>query len=108
MGNSPKNTYYKTTKKSKLQISTSITIPQGAAIPEAWLTALQLLNLAELKQGQKVVIYAGASGVGTALIQICNIFGYIPYAVVSNKQKGDVCRKLGVKEVVYYKDNQIW
>lgn len=79
--------------------------PQGAAIPEAWLTAFQLLGLAELKPGQKVVIYAGASGVGTAAIQICNVLGYVPYAVVSNKQKGDLCRKVGVKEVVYYKDN---
>lgn len=55
-----------------------------------------------------MVIYAGASGVGTAAIQICNILGYVPYAVVSGKEKGDLCRKVGVREVVYYKDNPDW
>lgn len=67
-----------------------------------------MLGLAELKQGQKVVIYAGASGVGTAAIQVCNILGIIPYAVVSNKEKGELCKNVGVKEVVYYKDNNNW
>lgn len=57
---------------------------KGASIPEAWITAFLLIRLAELKQGQKVVIYAGASGVGTAAIQICNILGFEPYAVVSS------------------------
>lgn len=47
-----------------------------------------MLNLAELKKGDKVVLYAAASGVGTAAIQICNLLGYIPYAVVSSKEKG--------------------
>ena len=81
---------------------------KGAAIPEAWLTAFQLLGLAELQPGQKVVIYAGASGVGTAAIQICNVLGFEPYAVVSTPEKGELCKKVGVKGVVYYKDNEKW
>ena len=35
-----------------------------------------------------MVIYAGASGVGTAAIQICNQLGFVPFAVVSGKEKG--------------------
>lgn len=61
---------------------------QGACIPEAWLTAFQLISLAQLKKGDTVVIYAGASGVGTAAIQICNYLGYVPFAVVSTEAKG--------------------
>lgn len=54
------------------------------------------------------MIYAGASGVGTAAIQICNVLGYEPYAVVSVEAKGELCKKVGVKEVVCYKDNENW
>ena len=81
---------------------------KGAAIPEAWITAFLLLELADLEKGHKVAIYAGASGVGTACIQICNILGFQPYAVVSTKEKGDLCMKVGAKGVVYYKDNENW
>ena len=56
---------------------------QGAAIPEAWLTAFQLISIAELKKGESVVLYAAASGVGTAALQICNTLGVDAYAVVS-------------------------
>ncbi len=52
-----------------------------------------------------MVIYAGASGVGTAAIQLCNLLGYIPFIVVSNQDKGEVCKKLGAKNIVYYKEN---
>ena len=31
---------------------------EGAAIPEAWLTAFQLLRLAQVKAGDNVVVYA--------------------------------------------------
>ncbi len=48
------------------------------------MTAYQLIGFASLQKGQKVVIYAGASGVGTAAIQICKVLGYEAYAVVSS------------------------
>lgn len=57
---------------------------QGAAIPEAWLTAFQLLRLAKVEKGQNVVIYAGASGVGTAVIQLGKLLGANVWSVVSN------------------------
>ncbi|ODN76959.1 hypothetical protein, variant [Cryptococcus amylolentus CBS 6039] len=44
---------------------------EAASIPEAWMTATQALTLeAPLKEGQNVLIHAGASGVGLAAIQI--------------------------------------
>jgi len=48
------------------------------------LTAFQLLGLAELKENQNVIIYAGASGVGTAAIQICKVLKVNAFAVVSS------------------------
>jgi tumor protein p53-inducible protein 3 len=55
-----------------------------------------------------VVIYAGASGVGTAAIQLCKILGAHPWAVVSTKDKGKICEELGAKGVVFYKNNDSW
>ncbi|POY74874.1 hypothetical protein BMF94_2147 [Rhodotorula taiwanensis] len=48
---------------------------QAAAVPENWLTAWQALFLiAEMKAGSKVLIHAGASGVGLAAIQLAKAF----------------------------------
>ena len=41
----------------------------AAAIPEVWLTAYKLLvSVGNVKKGDKVLIHAAASGVGTSLI----------------------------------------
>ena len=80
----------------------------GGAIPEAWLTAFQLLRLAEVKEGHHVVMYAGASGVGTAAIQLGQLLGAKVWAVVSTPDKGKICEELGASGVVYYRDNPAW
>jgi tumor protein p53-inducible protein 3 len=64
---------------------------EGAAIPEAWLTAFQLLRLAQVKAGDNVVVYAAASGVGTAAIQLGNLLGANVWGVVSTEEKGKIC-----------------
>lgn len=58
---------------------------EGAAIPEAWITGFQLLRLAQVKKGDSVVVYAGASGVGTAVIQLCKLLEAKIYCVVSSE-----------------------
>jgi NADPH:quinone reductase-like Zn-dependent oxidoreductase len=81
---------------------------QGAAIPEAWLTAFLLLRLADVKKGDSVVVYAGASGVGTAALQLCKLLGVNIWSVVSTEEKGKICHELGANGVVYYKGNANW
>ena len=50
---------------------TQLSFVEAAAIPEAFLTAYQALYwLGELKADASVLIHAGASGVGTAAIQL--------------------------------------
>ena len=81
---------------------------EGGAIPEAWITAFQLLRLASVKVGDHVVVYAGASGVGTAAIQLCKLLGAQAWAVVSTEEKGKICAEVGASGIVYYKDNANW
>jgi len=70
--------------------------------------AFQLLRLANVKKGDSIVLYAGASGVGTAALQLGKLFGVNVYSVVSSEAKGKICHELGANGVVYYKGNANW
>lgn len=54
----------------------ALSFEEAAAIPETWFTAYQaLLLVGEMKKGHDVLIHAGASGVGTAAIQLAKEAG---------------------------------
>lgn len=75
---------------------------QAAAIPEAFLTAFQALQwLAALKLRETVLIHAGASGVGTAAIQIAKQIGATVFVTASG-HKHDLCYELGAAKAVDY------
>jgi acyl transferase domain-containing protein/acyl carrier protein len=71
---------------------------QAAAMPIAFLTATYgLIDLAGLKRGEKVLIHAGAGGVGMAAIQIAQHLGAEVFATAS-PSKWDVLREAGIAE----------
>jgi acyl transferase domain-containing protein/NADPH:quinone reductase-like Zn-dependent oxidoreductase/acyl carrier protein len=71
---------------------------QGASIPIAFLTAFYGLgDLAELKSGERVLIHAGAGGVGMAAIQIARHLGAEVFATAS-PGKWKALEDLGVDE----------
>ena len=65
----------------------------------AYLTAEHMLNRADVKAGERVLITGASGGVGGALIQLCRIRGAIPYAVTS-AGKQDQILGLGAEAVV--------
>ncbi len=80
---------------------------QGAAVPEVWLTADTNLFLeGGLKAGETVLIHAGASGVGTAAIQLASEMGARVAATVGSDAKGTICLELGADIVVNYQTDQ--
>ncbi|XP_069831802.1 quinone oxidoreductase PIG3 isoform X2 [Dendropsophus ebraccatus] len=88
-----------------------IPIPPGmsdtdaAAIPEAWLTAFQLLHfVGKVQKGETVLIHAGASGVGTAAIQLCRLAEAVPMVTVGSSEKIDIAKKLGAAAGFNYKE----
>jgi putative PIG3 family NAD(P)H quinone oxidoreductase len=86
-----------------LRLPENLSFTKAAALPEVFLTAYQCLHLiAELKKGEKVLIHAGGSGVGTAAIQLVRLAGGIPYATAS-AGKHEVIRELGAEHCVDYK-----
>jgi len=77
----------------------------AAAIPETWLTAFQLLFLVgHVEKDDLVLIHAGASGVGTALIQLCLKVGAKPIVTAGSQAKLDYCASLGAVFGANYKE----
>lgn len=69
---------------------------QAAALPEVWATAwLNLVGEAALRPGERVLLHAGASGVGTAAIQLCRWLGARAWAVAGGAEKIARCVALG-------------
>jgi NADPH:quinone reductase-like Zn-dependent oxidoreductase len=75
---------------------------ESAAIPAAALTAWQaLLNQGRLKAGQRVLIHAGAGGVGVMAIQIAKVFGaYV--AATAGPGNQELLRELGADQPIDY------
>ena len=64
-----------------MRVPDELTFEQAAAIPEAFLTAwLNMFTLGKLQAGETILIHAGASGVGTAAIQLARAIGAIAIA----------------------------
>ena len=62
-------------ERHALPVPEGISLVEAAAIPEVYATAwLNLFELGALQSGEKVLLHAGASGVGSAGIQLCKAF----------------------------------
>lgn len=76
---------------------------QAAAIPEVFLTAYQALHwLAHLQPAESVLIHAGASGVGTAAIQLAKQMQASQIMVTASAQKHATCLVLGANHAIDY------
>jgi len=77
---------------------------EAVALPEVFLTAYQTLFWqGELKTNQKVLIHAGASGVGTAAIQLAKQAGATVFVTAGSEEKLAVCKSLGADVAIHYK-----
>jgi len=88
-----------------LALPKNYTFTQGAAIAEVFLTAYQsLFTLAQLQPSQTVLIHAGASGVGTAAIQLAKAKQCKVVVTVSSQEKVQACLALGADVAINYKE----
>ena len=76
----------------------------AAAVPEVWLTAYQLLHsTAALRPGHTVLVHAGASGVGTAAVQLITLAGASAFVTAGSDAKVEAAVKLGAAGGCNYK-----
>ncbi|HBC56409.1 MAG TPA: NAD(P)H-quinone oxidoreductase [Gammaproteobacteria bacterium] len=79
-----------------LPLPPKLNMTQATAIPEVFATAwLNLFIEANLKPEESVLIHAGASGVGTAALQLCREFNHPVFVTVGNRNKLEYCLSLG-------------
>jgi NADPH:quinone reductase-like Zn-dependent oxidoreductase len=80
----------------------SLTMEQSAAVPLVALAAWQALTgLAQIKPGQKVLVHAGAGGLGSTVIQIArHLRAYVATTARGNDEQK--LRDLGADEVIDY------
>ncbi|KAG8445723.1 hypothetical protein GDO86_010492 [Hymenochirus boettgeri] len=100
------NAQYTTVPAGHLMpIPSGMTATDAAAIPEAWITAFQLLHfVGKAQKGETVLIHAGASGVGTAAIQLCRLAGLVPIVTAGSQEKIQIAKKLGAAAGFSYKE----
>ena len=80
-----------------------ISFAEGASIPIVWLTAWHMLvELANVRRGQRVLIHAAAGGVGTAALQICKKFEAQTIGTAS-AGKHERLRQLGLDHAIDYR-----
>ncbi len=86
-----------------IEIPDNLSFEEATAIPEVFLTAFQaLVWLAELKAEEFVLVHAGASGVGTAAIQIAREIG-AKIIITASAEKHKICKELGADLMIDYK-----
>jgi putative PIG3 family NAD(P)H quinone oxidoreductase len=86
--------------RQALPVPASVESADAAAIPEVFLTAWDALVVqGGLTSGRWALVHAGASGVGTAGIQIAKAIG-ARIAVTCSIGKMDACRELGADVVL--------
>jgi putative PIG3 family NAD(P)H quinone oxidoreductase len=87
-----------------MRVPEHLSFEEAAAIPEAFLTAhLNLFMLGGLQAGENVLIHAGASGVGTAAIQLAHAAGARVFTTASSAEKLERCQELGADVTINYK-----
>ncbi len=84
-----------------LPIPSGYAMEEAAALPEAFATTyLNLVIEADLRPGETVLIHAGASGLGTAAIQMAKFLGARVITTVGSAEKAAMVRRLGADIVV--------
>jgi len=89
-----------------MRVPDNVDLVMAAGIPEVWLTAYQLLHfVAKINPGDKVLIHAAGSGVGTAAIQLTKAIAdtYV-IGTAGTVEKLNKARELGADVTVNYKE----
>jgi len=89
-------------ERQAMSVPEALPLSDAGAFPEVFVTAWDaLVRQGGLTSGRWALVHAGASGVGTAAIQICKAMG-ARIAVTASAGKHDVCHQLGADVVIDY------
>jgi acyl transferase domain-containing protein/NADPH:quinone reductase-like Zn-dependent oxidoreductase/NAD(P)-dependent dehydrogenase (short-subunit alcohol dehydrogenase family)/SAM-dependent methyltransferase/acyl carrier protein len=83
------------------RIPQGLSFEQAATLPVVFMTAWHALqNVARMRKGERILVHAGAGGVGMAAIQIAHYLGAEVIATAGSTVKRALLQTLGVKHVI--------
>ncbi len=86
----------------------NLNMAEAAAIPEVFLTAYQsVIYYGRIQKGETALIHAGASGVGTAAIQIAKLLE-AHIIITASKEKHEACFNIGAEKAIDYKHEDFY
>lgn len=87
--------------RATVKLPDDLSFTDAAAVWMAYVTTWgALIDTAELKAGETVLIPAASSSVGLAAIQVANAIGAIPVALTRTAAKADLLREAGAAHVI--------
>ncbi len=87
---------------------TTLSFAAAAAAPLVLITAWEALyDRGNLQSGQRVLIHAGAGGVGHVAVQLARLRGAIVSTTVSNDTKAAFVQTLGASHIINYKETDV-
>jgi len=88
---------------SCLPLPSSITLAQGAALPETLFTVWHnLFERAFVKDGESVLVHGGTSGIGTMAISLCKLFDIRIFVTCGSAEKCASALALGADAAIDY------
>jgi NADPH2:quinone reductase len=82
---------------------TRLSMVEAAAVPLVLITAWEALDRAGLAAGERVLVHAGAGGVGHVAVQLACLRGARVAATISDEAKARVARSLGAEHTIDYR-----
>ncbi|CAN7492140.1 NAD(P)H-quinone oxidoreductase [Pararhizobium sp. LjRoot235] len=78
---------------------------RAAALPETFFTVwANVFQMADLMEGEKILVHGGSSGIGTTAIQLARAFGAEVFVTAGAKDKCDACVSLGARRAINYRE----
>jgi NADPH2:quinone reductase len=88
-----------------LPIPESLTVEEAATLPETFFTVyFNVIERAELKEGETLLIHGGSSGIGTTAIALGKAFGARVLVTAGNARKCAACLELGADRAINYRE----
>ncbi|AAS02562.1 NAD(P)H-quinone oxidoreductase [Mycobacterium avium] len=88
-----------------LPIPAGVDLVDAAGLPEVACTVWSnLVLIAGLRNGQRLLVHGGASGIGSHAIQVAQALGARVAVTAGSAEKLDFCRELGADITINYRD----
>ena len=88
-----------------LPVPRGLSMEEAAALPETFFTIwTNVFERGRLAAGESLLVHGGASGIGTAAIQLGRARGARVFATAGSREKCAACERLGADRAINYRD----